>query len=191
MWRNKSLHKHAKDNKICRAWIISYTHLNPDVYYSVYSWSNLLITSIYTLCQGKLCQCCLLQIKVKVKVNRVSPTEPNGDDVEYAMIVVDENNSTINELDSPSMKVRSSNIYIIVSVIILSWHDDVANHECAAFMLCSPSMFETWLRLCVCLLVNITRVNVHKHNANCYEGLTNKNHVSSWGATVVPYYRWT
>ncbi|KAI5633364.1 hypothetical protein NE865_13917 [Phthorimaea operculella] len=28
----------------------------------------------------------------------------NGDDVEYAMIVVDENNSTINELDSPSMK---------------------------------------------------------------------------------------
>lgn len=30
----------------------------------------------------------------------------NGDDVEYAMIVVDENNSTINELDSPSMKVR-------------------------------------------------------------------------------------
>ncbi|XP_052744707.1 neurobeachin isoform X5 [Bicyclus anynana] len=30
--------------------------------------------------------------------------EHNGDDVEYAMIVVDENNSTINELDSPSMK---------------------------------------------------------------------------------------
>ncbi|CAK1542794.1 unnamed protein product [Leptosia nina] len=28
----------------------------------------------------------------------------NGEDVEYAMIVVDENNSTINELDSPSMK---------------------------------------------------------------------------------------
>ncbi|XP_049878270.1 neurobeachin, partial [Pectinophora gossypiella] len=28
----------------------------------------------------------------------------NGDDVEYAMIVVDENNSTMNELDSPSMK---------------------------------------------------------------------------------------
>ncbi|GBP72418.1 Neurobeachin [Eumeta japonica] len=28
----------------------------------------------------------------------------NGDDVEYTMIVVDENNSTINELDSPSMK---------------------------------------------------------------------------------------
>lgn len=34
--------------------------------------------------------------------------EHNGDDVEYAMIVVDENNSTINELDSPSMKVRSN-----------------------------------------------------------------------------------
>ncbi|KAI8441185.1 hypothetical protein MSG28_009418 [Choristoneura fumiferana] len=32
--------------------------------------------------------------------------EPNGDDVEYAMIVVDENNSTINELDSPSMKEK-------------------------------------------------------------------------------------
>lgn len=32
--------------------------------------------------------------------------EHNGDDVEYAMIVVDENNSTINDLDSPSMKVR-------------------------------------------------------------------------------------
>ncbi|XP_063895422.1 neurobeachin [Helicoverpa armigera] len=30
--------------------------------------------------------------------------EHNGDDVEYAMIVVDENNSTINDLDSPSMK---------------------------------------------------------------------------------------
>ncbi|XP_061716791.1 neurobeachin isoform X16 [Cydia pomonella] len=30
--------------------------------------------------------------------------EHNGDDVEYAMIVVDENNSTMNELDSPSMK---------------------------------------------------------------------------------------
>lgn len=57
---------------------------------------------------------------MKVKVNRVSPTEPNGDDVEYAMIVVDENNSTINELDSPSMKVRSFNNYSIVSVIILS-----------------------------------------------------------------------
>ncbi|CAK1589359.1 unnamed protein product [Parnassius mnemosyne] len=28
----------------------------------------------------------------------------NGEDVEYAMIVVDENNSTMNELDSPSMK---------------------------------------------------------------------------------------
>ncbi|XP_052752766.1 neurobeachin [Galleria mellonella] len=28
----------------------------------------------------------------------------NGEDVEYAMIVVDENNSTINDLDSPSMK---------------------------------------------------------------------------------------
>lgn len=31
--------------------------------------------------------------------------EHNGDDVEYAMIVVDENNSTINDMDSPSMKV--------------------------------------------------------------------------------------
>lgn len=37
----------------------------------------------------------------------MSLIEHNGDDVEYAMIVVDENNSTINELDSPSMKVRS------------------------------------------------------------------------------------
>ncbi|XP_063831784.1 neurobeachin-like [Ostrinia nubilalis] len=33
--------------------------------------------------------------------------EHNGDDVEYAMIVVDENNSTINDLDSPSMKESS------------------------------------------------------------------------------------
>ncbi|KAG6442872.1 hypothetical protein O3G_MSEX002580 [Manduca sexta] len=33
-----------------------------------------------------------------------SHAEHNGDDVEYAMIVVDENNSTINEMDSPSMK---------------------------------------------------------------------------------------
>ncbi|XP_026328148.1 neurobeachin isoform X4 [Hyposmocoma kahamanoa] len=32
----------------------------------------------------------------------------NGDDVEYAMIVVDENNSTMNELDSPSMKEQAS-----------------------------------------------------------------------------------
>ncbi|PZC80330.1 hypothetical protein B5X24_HaOG214847 [Helicoverpa armigera] len=39
--------------------------------------------------------------------------EHNGDDVEYAMIVVDENNSTINDLDSPSMKVRSLECYII------------------------------------------------------------------------------
>lgn len=31
--------------------------------------------------------------------------EHNGDDVEYAMIVVDENNSTINDMDSPSLKV--------------------------------------------------------------------------------------
>lgn len=33
--------------------------------------------------------------------------EHNGDDVEYSMIVVDENNSTINDMDSPSLKVIS------------------------------------------------------------------------------------
>ncbi|XP_048481207.1 neurobeachin isoform X5 [Plutella xylostella] len=32
----------------------------------------------------------------------------NGDDVEYAMIVVDENNSTMNDLDSPSMKKKDT-----------------------------------------------------------------------------------
>lgn len=39
-----------------------------------------------------------------IRVIFVCP-DHNGEDVEYAMIVVDENNSTINELDSPSMKV--------------------------------------------------------------------------------------
>ncbi|XP_072945485.1 neurobeachin [Epargyreus clarus] len=34
----------------------------------------------------------------------------NGDDVEYAMIVVDENNSTMNELDSPSMKDEKGSV---------------------------------------------------------------------------------
>lgn len=43
-----------------------------------------------------------------MNVNLTFHVDHNGDDVEYAMIVVDENNSTINELDSPSMKVRSS-----------------------------------------------------------------------------------
>lgn len=43
----------------------------------------------------------------------MSPLEHNGDDVEYAMIVVDENNSTINDLDSPSMKVRSLELFIL------------------------------------------------------------------------------
>lgn len=43
----------------------------------------------------------------------MSPTEHNGDDVEYAMIVVDENNSTINDLDSPSMKVRLLQFFVI------------------------------------------------------------------------------
>ncbi|CAH2088204.1 unnamed protein product [Euphydryas editha] len=36
--------------------------------------------------------------------------EHNGDDVEYAMIVVDENNSTMNELDSPSMKDETEGV---------------------------------------------------------------------------------
>lgn len=51
--------------------------------------------------------------------------EHNGDDVEYAMIVVDENNSTMNELDSPSMKVRVRFLYRIGFVPFKTRHGSI------------------------------------------------------------------
>ncbi|KOB68398.1 Neurobeachin [Operophtera brumata] len=42
--------------------------------------------------------------------------EHNGDDVEYAMIVVDENNSTINDMDSPSMKETEGKEEVIAKI---------------------------------------------------------------------------
>ncbi|XP_061716786.1 neurobeachin isoform X12 [Cydia pomonella] len=48
---------------------------------------------------------CKLDCHAHARIGSYRPhAEHNGDDVEYAMIVVDENNSTMNELDSPSMK---------------------------------------------------------------------------------------
>lgn len=47
--------------------------------------------------------------------------EHNGDDAEYAMIVVDENNSTINDMDSPSLKVKITLVLSFTSLILMTW----------------------------------------------------------------------